>query len=139
MPYAAVNADIEAPVAIVWEILLEKIEKPGGEGVESCEILETSPTLVVRRIRTRTSTVTERVSIDEAAHEIRFTLLDHKHLIGYVLNRVAPREPDAAELTLVIDVIPKDPSAPDDQDLEPVLRAAAEELKETAERRSVGR
>jgi hypothetical protein len=139
MPYAAVSADIDAPVEIVWEILVNKIEQPGGAGVESCEILESSPTHAVRRIRTRTSSVTERVSIDEPAHEIRFTLLDHKHLIGYVLNRVTPRGPGAAEVTFVIDVVPKDPSAPDDQDLEPVLRAAAEEVKEIAERRSAER
>jgi hypothetical protein len=135
VPYASVTADIDAPVDTVWRILLEKVEDPGGTGVQSCEILESTPTVIIRRIRTRTSAVTERVTVDEAAHELRFTLLDHRHLIGYVLNQAQARGVDGAAttLTLVIDVIPKDPSIPDDQDLEPVLRAAAEEVKALAE------
>jgi hypothetical protein len=138
LPYASVTADIDAPVDTVWRILLEKIEDPGGHGVQSCEILESTPTLVIRRIQTRTAAVTERVTIDEAAHEIRFTLLDHRHLIGYVSNHAEARGHggSATTLTFVIDVIPKDPSVPDDQDLEPILRAAAEEVKAIAESRS---
>lgn len=141
MPKASLSTQVRAPVETIWRLLLDKIENPGRyrQGVLEVEVLEREPGFLVRRLKTNSFEVVERITAFEKSHEVDFVLLEHPLYAGQSKNRIVPplRPGLSATLDFELDWRRKD-GRPDEADLTPQLRASLEQTKALAEAEAAG-
>jgi hypothetical protein len=116
MRQVSFSAKVHASRETVWQLLLDKVEKPAGyiPGVTDVKIVERYDDGVLREVRTQGMVMKERVTLDEAHGEVHYLLLEHPLFSGQVINRVVPtsvQNPMApVVLTISLDWGPKDES-----------------------------
>jgi len=84
------STDVYASLQIVWQLLLDKIEKPQNYNSDIAEvkILERYDDGLLREFRTQGIVIKERVTINEARGEVRFFIVEHPLFFGQVINRL---------------------------------------------------
>ncbi|WP_353083085.1 AtaL-like protein [Flavobacterium sp.] len=102
-----VNASLEK----VWEHLIYKIEKPENfvPGVSDVIIFEKNTNFVSRQMTVTTdeSSTILKEKITFIPHKVRFLLLEHPQLEGYVDNDVLAISENETEMTFTINWIDK--------------------------------
>ena len=102
---------VEAPLEKVWECLVLKIENPQNfvPGVSEVEILEKTSDYVIRQMKVTTpeSSVILKEKITFAPYKVRFLLVDHPVLDGYVDNDARAISDTQTELTYTMHWIDK--------------------------------
>ena len=96
MPHSAHTAKINAPLAFVWEQLINKIYHPDRFliGVTDVEILEDDAAnhRVVRKMKLNTGkleiTTIEEITWDDATYFVDFKILEHPSHTGNVINQI---------------------------------------------------
>ena len=92
MPLTSFRTEVAAPVALLWQMLLEKIERPDlyVPGVERVEIKRRlGPGCVERLMHLGGDrAVHEIITADEATHTVIFKLLDNPRYRGFVTNTI---------------------------------------------------
>lgn len=90
MHYTTYSATIEAPFARLWAMLIDKVEHPQRyiAAVEEVKILDKSERGILREMKIPGAILKEIITIDEAAREIKFTLVDHPLFAGDIINKV---------------------------------------------------
>jgi hypothetical protein len=95
MPLTSFRAAIDAPAALVWEMMVEKVERPDlyVPGVRRVEIVRRlGPTTVERRMGVgppgAERDVHELITYDAATMTVVFKLLDDPKYTGFVTNTV---------------------------------------------------
>jgi hypothetical protein len=80
---------VHAPLEIVWELLVDKVEHPDRyvSGVQGLEILEKYADGVLRQL-THPVPIKERISIDREKLEVIFKLVDPILFSGYFFNHI---------------------------------------------------
>lgn len=117
MPHVKFSNSVNASLETVWNLLLDKIENPKRyiAAIEESKILDRADDGVLREMRTPKMIVKERITVDEQAREIRFTLVDHPLFTGQTINRVVPpsndRPDDPLTLTFTLDWEPSNQEA----------------------------
>ena len=100
MPHSAHTAKINAPLAFVWDQLINKIYHPDRFliGVTDIEILEDDAAnhRVVRKMKLNTGkleiTTIEEITWDDATYFVDFKILEHPSHSGNVTNQIEERE-----------------------------------------------
>ncbi len=141
MPHATFTSTINAPVETVWALLLDKVEHPERyiPAITGSEILGRYHDGVLREMKTEKMKIKERISLDEQAREIRFTLVDHPFFTGQTINRLLPPladfPNDPVTLTFALDWQPSNAqaSAITQTELDQTLKHAVLETKSRAE------
>lgn len=136
MPRAAFSAPVDAPVDVLWRLLLDKIEHPDRyiDGVSEVEILERGADgSVLRRMRTPRMLLTERIMADESALLVSFVLVDSPAFDGGVTNRIEIGADGRPVLTFDLDWVPVDIRIPDDTDMIGLVRSTVLHIKALAE------
>ncbi len=111
------STDVYASLQIVWQLLLDKIEKPQNynSDIGEVKILERYDDGLLREFRTQGIVIKERVTINEARGEVSFFIVEHPLFFGQVINRVVPssvQSPVAPQVfTIVVDWGPKNEGA----------------------------
>ncbi len=111
------SIEVRATRETVWRLLVDKVENPAGyiPGVVETKILERYDDGVVREIRAQGMVVREKVTLNEAAGEVSYLLLEHPLFSGQVINRVVPtsvQNPMApVVITIILDWAPTDENA----------------------------
>lgn len=102
-----VNASIEK----VWTHLINKIEHPENfvPGVSNVIISEKNEKFVIRQMTVTTpeSTTILKEKITFVSYKVRFLLLEHPNMEGFVDNEVRKISENESELTFTIDWIDK--------------------------------
>lgn len=102
-----VNASIEK----VWTHLINKIEHPENfvPGVSNVIISEKNEKFVIRQMTVTTpeSTTILKEKITFVPYKVRFLLLEHPNMEGFVDNEVRKISENESELTFTIDWIDK--------------------------------
>lgn len=109
------STNVHAPFEKVWEIMLDRIEHPFEAHMKEVRIIERQDDIVVREVRARWQLITERITIDKAKREIRYTIQEHPLAFGSATLRAVPlsRQSPVApvQLSLVLDWTPKSEEA----------------------------
>jgi len=94
MPFAHLSETIDAPIEVVWNFLLEKVEAPEKyvPGVQASEIIQRLPNAVLRKLRTDAFEIVESIVFDEAERVIQFNLEQHPLFTGSVVNKLEERD-----------------------------------------------
>lgn len=106
MPYATFKTEVDAPLNLLWELLIDKIENPQRyvAGVKTVNILEKNDQYVLRQMTTDKFTVKEKITWNNDTKEILFTLIDDPYFTGQVLNKIITssdnNQPHQLEFTL---------------------------------------
>jgi len=131
---------VHAPLEVVWELLVDKVEHPDRyvSGVQGLEILEKYPDGVLRQL-THPMPIKERISINRDRLEIIFKLVDPIHFSGYFFNRI--HQPESIDQPLKLEygleVEPTDSTAPfDESKLPNAFFATLMHTKELAEQKA---
>lgn len=102
-----VNASLEK----VWDHLIYKIEKPENfvPGVSNVIISERNTEFVIRQMTVTTpeSTIILKEKITFVPYKVRFLLLEHPNMEGFVDNDIRKISDTETELTFTIDWIEK--------------------------------
>ena len=135
MPRATFTSIIDAPFDRLWALLVDKVDHPERyvPGVIESEILERTDAGVLRRMQTAELTIVERITVDERARRVVFTLVDHPSFEGAVVNEVSPDGAVPLELTFALDWTAKRP-ADAHVDPTPMVQGAVLHTKTLAER-----
>lgn len=136
MPRASHTETVDASVATLWRVLVERIEDPWPyvAGLRSVEILERAGDYTLRRMVTETAELTERIERDDDRLEVRYALVGHPRYRGQVVNRIEPGAAGAPNrLTFAIEWRPYGPGDGDGHPLENLLREMARQVKIAAE------
>jgi hypothetical protein len=102
---------VEATFEKVWEQLLYKIENPGDfvPGVSDVEIIEKKENYVIRQMKitqeSGTSILKEKITF--IPYKVRFLLLEHPSIEGYVDNDIILISENKTEMTFTINWINK--------------------------------
>ena len=127
---------VHAPVDTIWHLLIDKIRHPDKyiAGVSNVEILEDHGFTVQRRMKAGDNTLTELITVDEGAREIRFVTTGNSEYQGAVINRIDYPTPTGVP---ILDFILEDhtgtPPLSDTARFE-MLRTTVLHLKEMAEK-----
>ncbi len=150
MPHATFSTLVQAPPDLVWDLLLDKVEHPDAyiPEIDEVRILERSDRGTLRETVSSRGVIRELVTVDEAAREVRSTLVDDPDLVGSIVNRVEALASDAgtappgggsgppsAVLTIVLEWKPADPLVSDEGDEQALatIRKIALDMKKIAE------
>lgn len=102
---------VNVPLEKVWEQLLHKIEKPENfvPGVSDVIIFEKNTNFVSRQMTVTTdeSSTILKEKITFIPYKVRFLLLEHPQLEGYVDNDVLAISENETEMTFTINWIDK--------------------------------
>jgi len=105
---ANASSPVNASLETVWNLFLDKVENPGRyiKAVRQSTVLERYDNGVLREMKTDKMTIKERITIDEKAREVTFTLVDHPLFTGATTNRIVPPRSNRPEepLTVVFDL-----------------------------------
>ena len=90
MLHATFSSPVHASLTTVWGLFMDKVENPGRyiKAVKASQVLERYDDGILREMKTDKMTVKERISIDEQAREVKFTLVDHPLFTGETINKV---------------------------------------------------
>jgi hypothetical protein len=106
------DTKVHAPFEVIWELMLDRIEHPLESSMKEVRIIERHDNVVVREVRARWLLIRERVTIDRAKREIRYTFEEHPHLLfgsatmrAVPLSRQSPVAP--VHLSMVVEWSPK--------------------------------
>ena len=143
MPFTSFKVVVDAPAAVLWAMMEEKVRRPDKyvPGITRAEIRrEISPTSVERVMYATgdlgEKTIHEIISWDKATMTVVFKLLNDPVYTGIVTNTVFD-EDGKVELGYVMHWTAKDPSHPGQQGKEPDwaqgIRAAVLKAKALAE------
>lgn len=97
---------VKATFEKVWEQLLYKIENPGDfvPGVSDVEIIEKKENYVIRQMKitqeSGTSILKEKITF--IPYKVRFLLLEHPSIEGYVDNDITLISKNETEMTFTI-------------------------------------
>jgi ribosome-associated toxin RatA of RatAB toxin-antitoxin module len=97
---------INAPFEKVWERLLYKIENPGDfvPGVSDVKIIEKNKNYVIRQMKITqeigTSILKEKITF--IPHKVRFLLLEHPTIEGFVDNDITLISENETKMTFTI-------------------------------------
>ena len=120
----------------LWGLLLEKAQHPERtiKEVSESKIIQKYDDVFLQEMTAVGMNVKERITINEKAHEIKFTLVDNAEFDGYFLNKIDGKDGELV-LTYLQDWIPKDKNAKKDFDLQflPVIKNAVLAMKKLAE------
>lgn len=138
MGFATFSVEVDAPVELLWSILVDKVENPGKYtgNVDASEVLERTGTTLVRRMQTAAGTVTERIAVDAAALRVDSEFLEHAQFSGTTVKKIGRPEEDGGRpvLTYTLDWEALTPAL-EGQDLTPVAMAGVEHTRKLAEAR----
>jgi len=140
MLYFSTIVSVHAPVEVVWQLLVDKVEHPDRyvSGVQGLEILEKYEDGVLRQL-THPMPIKERISINHEKLEIIFKLVDPVHFSGYFYNRIhlpADRQSDQPlKLEYGLEVEPIGAAAFDESRLPNAFFATLIHTKELAEQK----
>lgn len=102
---------VNAPLEKVWEQLLYKIEKPESfvPGVSDVILFDKNADFVLRQmtVTTAESTTILKEKITFIPYKVRFLLLEHPNLDGYVDNDIRAISENETEMTFTINWIDK--------------------------------
>jgi ribosome-associated toxin RatA of RatAB toxin-antitoxin module len=102
---------VNAPFEKVWEQLLYKIENPGDfiPGVSDVEIIKKNENYVIRqmKITQEIGTLILKEKITFIPYKVRFLLLEHPTIEGYVDNDITLISENETEMTFTINWINK--------------------------------
>lgn len=143
MPLATYKTTVRAPVALLWDMMKDKIERPDKyvPGVTAVEIVNRLGDRTVERVMhvsaaRQDNRVHEIISYDDATMTVVFKLKDDPLYTGIVTNTVF-EEDGRVELAYVLYWTPKDPrTLPPEIDLAEVIKAAVLHAKALAEARA---
>jgi limonene-1,2-epoxide hydrolase len=101
MPYITFSSPVNALLKTVWNVVVDKIENTThyNPAAQNPKILKRYNDGVLRQMQVLNMTVTERITIDEKAREIRHTLVDNPFFTGKTINTIVqstsnnPNEP----------------------------------------------
>jgi hypothetical protein len=119
----------------LWALLLDKAEHPERtiKQVTESKILAKYPDGFLREMTAIDMNVKEKITINDKAQEIRFTLVDNENFDGYFLNKIENKNGDLI-LTYTQDWKPKNTQAQDlDLQFLPILKNAVLAMKKLAE------
>lgn len=120
----------------LWDLLLEKAQHPERtiKQVTESKILQKYDDGFLREMTAVGMNIKERITINEKAREIKFTLVDNAEFDGYFLNKIEGNDGELV-LTYLQDWTPKDKNATKDFDLQflPVMKNAVLAMKKLAE------
>jgi hypothetical protein len=137
MPQARHLVRVKAPPETVWELLLDKLERPHRyiESVLDSAILDRGENWMLREMTLPGLTVLrERIEVNEAARTLTFTLMEHPNFEGAVINRVRPTDsPETVELEFAMDWRPRPDRPFSEEDPGDLIRSAAEHIRDIAE------
>jgi SnoaL-like domain/Domain of unknown function (DUF1857) len=145
MPQTTFSAPINASFETIWNVLLDKVENPTRyvSAIREARVLERTDNQVLREVKTERLTFTEQVTLDKAAREITFAILDHPLFTGNTYNRVimpgerGDRYSDDPVLVYSLDWLPSnaDASKVPDAELASLIRSATLATKNMAEQK----
>lgn len=139
MLYFSATVSVHAPLEVVWELLVDKVEHPDRyvSGVQGLEILEKYPDGVLRQL-THPVPIKERISINHDQLEVIFKLVDPIHFSGYFFNRIHQSASDQPlKLEYGLEVEPTDSTIPfDESKLPNAFFATLMHTKELAEQKA---
>ena len=102
---------VNAPLEKVWEQLLYKIEKPENfvPGVSNVILFEKNTDFVSRQmtVTTAENTTILKEKITFIPYKVRFLLLEHPSIEGYVDNEIRAISENETEMTFTINWIDK--------------------------------
>ena len=102
---------VNAPLEKVWEQLLYKIEKPENfvPGVSDVILFEKNTDFVSRQmtVTTAENTTILKEKITFIPYKVRFLLLEHPSIEGYVDNEIRAISENETEMTFTINWIDK--------------------------------
>lgn len=114
MPQASYSSPVNSSLTILWNLLLDKIENPQKyiSEVKESKIIEKTPNGVIREMQTSKLKLLEKITVDETAKEVCFTLIDHPVFTGSVINKIDIPANDGEPLLLTFSLNwqPKDPA-----------------------------
>lgn len=120
----------------LWSLLLEKAQHPERtiKQVTESKILQKYDDGYLREMTAVGMNFKERITINEKAHEIKFTLVDNAEFDGYFLNKIEGKDGELV-LTYVQDWVLKAKKVKKDFDLQflPVMKTAVLAMKKLAE------
>jgi hypothetical protein len=101
MPVASYTMPVEAPAAVVWQLLRDSAEFPQrfAHGVEAVRISERDGDSWVRELAWDGALQRERISVDDASRTVTASLLQHATHTGEVRWRVELPGASAAQRT----------------------------------------
>ena len=104
MLHATASSPVNASLKTVWSLLLDKVENPGRyiKAVKGSKVLTRYDDGILREMKTDKMTVKERISIDEQAREVKFTLVDHPLFTGETINKIVPPPSNRPEEPLTV-------------------------------------
>jgi hypothetical protein len=105
MPYTTFSIPVNASIKTLWDILLDKVENPGKyiSEVKKSQIINKYHDGVLREMKTEKMTIKERITLDEQAREIIFTLVEHPLFTGYIINKIILHPNNVLMLTFILD------------------------------------
>jgi hypothetical protein len=134
VPTATFSSPIDAPADTVWRLLLDKIEHPQRyfPNVTESEILARDERGVERRMVMDGDEIVEFITMEPKQHEIVWTLMEHPHYEGRVINRldIDPGHPPV--LTIALVWTPNDDKVVE-RPMDDAVRTAVLQIKQLAE------
>ncbi|MGB3206321.1 MAG: AtaL-like protein [Crinalium sp.] len=90
------STPVNASIDQVWTLLVDKIENPQRyvKSVEKSQVLEKYQDGVLREMEVGGMKLKERITVDEANREIKFTLVDNALFSGEIINKIDVFEPE---------------------------------------------
>ena len=120
----------------LWGLLLQKAEHPQKtiKQVQKVKILQKYNDGFLREMTAMEMNIKEKITIDDKAGQIIFTLVDNTEFDGYFLNKIENKNGELI-LTYIQDWKPKDQNVKQDFDQQfyPVLKNAVLAMKKLAE------
>lgn len=112
--YAAYSIPVNTTREAVWEILLDKMQNPGGYMpyvVEELKVLERYNDGVLREVKTPEMHVTERVTVDEKAGKVTYDIVNYPQFTVTFINQVTlPANSDSGSLPILTNVVEVKPT-----------------------------
>lgn len=90
MPYTTFTSPVNASFETLWGMLVDKVENPQRyiPEVEAVNILERYEDGILREMKLPGMQLKERITINEEAREIKFTLAGHPLFAGEIINKI---------------------------------------------------
>ena len=104
MPYFTFSSPVNASFQTLWGMLLDKIENPQRyiTSVEETKVLERYENGILREMKAPGLHLKEKITVDEAVREIKFTLVEHPDFSGEIINKVEITEPGKSGEPLIL-------------------------------------
>ncbi|MBD2043721.1 AtaL-like protein [Microcoleus sp. FACHB-672] len=90
MPYTTFTSPVTASLETLWGMLVDKVENPQRyiTEVEEVNVIEKYEDGILREMKLPKMQLKERITINEEAREIKFTLAGHPLFSGEIINKI---------------------------------------------------